>query len=296
MSERIAVAGLPYFGQRVAASLRTQGFASTYVPTPGPAWLREPSTLPSLLRADLVYAIGSSVRRRGPLDLLARAGRPILVHWVGSDVRHALQAWQERKVSPRVLTGAIHWADAPWLIEELAPLGMRVAEHPLPMPIASGHPLPMPETPRVLVYLPQNPHSAYDVEGTLAVIDALPDVSFLLAGGYPLSPPRPNVEALGWVTDWAAVYARTSIFLRLTHHDGLAHTVIEALSYGRHAAWSRPFQGVRHVSGRSEAIAAIRDLTAGPLPINEEGLRAVERYRAGRILPETAAELRSLLR
>jgi len=293
---RIAVAGLPFFGQRVAQSLRTQGFDATFVPTPGAAWLRNPRLPTALLRADLVYAIGSSVRLHGPLDLLARAGRPILMHWVGTDVLQALRAREERKLSPRVITGAHHWVDAPWFIDELAPLGLRASEHPLPMPIAVGRPLPMPPDPAVLVYIPRKPHAAYNVEGTFEVIDALPGVRFLVAGGYPLTTARPNVEDLGYVTDWEPVYERTGVFLRLAHHDGISHTLVEALSFGRHAVWSFPFPGVHQVSSPAQAVHALRELLAAPLALNQEGLQASDRYRAERILPETAAELRAIIR
>lgn len=296
MSAAIAVAGLPFFGQQVATSLRTEGFRARYVPAPGRAWLGHPGFPLTLLRADLVYAIGSSIRRRSPIDLLACAGRPILMHWVGSDVRHALKAFDEGKVSHRLVERATHWADAPWLIEELAPLGMRVTEHPLPIPIATGRPLPMPAEPAILVYLPRNPHAAYDVAGTLHVFDALPGVRFLLAGGYPLSPARPNVEQLGYVTDWDPAYARTAVHLRLTHHDGLSHTVIEALSYGRHVVWTCPFPGVRRVAGPAEAVDALRELLGAPLAINDAGLQAADRYRAESILPAAAADLEALLR
>src|SRR5690606_20500057 len=101
-----------------------------------------------------------------------------LVHWVGSDVMHATEAWRRGRLSPRLRDGAVHWVDAPWLAEELAPLGIRAEEHPLPMPIAIGEPLPMPPEPRVLVFLPRNPHRFYDVEGTVRLIDRLPTVPF----------------------------------------------------------------------------------------------------------------------
>lgn len=294
---RIAVVGLPFYGGRAARFLRAAGFAADYVETasPGPAavgggW--------AVARADLVYAIGSSVRSRGPLDLVARAGKQIVMHWVGTDVQDALEAWHARCVSERLLTGAVHAVDAAWLAGELRLLGLRAEEHPLPVNIATGEPAPLPDEFRVLVYLPGRPHAAYDVEGTLAAMRALPGVPFLVAGGYTGELPS-NARALGFVEDMDPVYRDASAVLRLTHHDGLSHTVVEALSYGRHVVWSRPFPGVLAATGAESAAEHLGRLAgqarAGQLSLNEVGLAASEPYRPENVLIRTRDWLRGVL-
>lgn len=294
---RVAVVGLPFFGERAARFLRAAGFTSEYVAPAAPGFALAGGAL-AVACADVVYAIGSSVRLWGPLDVAARAGKRIVMHWVGSDVQAALAAWHERRVSERLLTGAIHVVDAAWLAGELQTLGIHAEEHPLPLPIAVGEPAPLPATFRVLVYLPERPHAAYDVAGTTEVMRALPAVPFVVAGGYAGELPT-NAEAAGFVDDMEPLYRETSAVLRLTHHDGLSHTVVEALSYGRHAVWSQAFPGVLDADGPAQAIAHLQRLAGmaevGELTLNAAGIAAAARYRPERVLVETRDWLRGVL-
>ncbi len=291
---RLAVIGLPFFGERVAASLRDAGIDARYLPSPAVEPCRGPWVVGELLRSDLVYAIGSRAARGAPADLLLRLRKRLVLHWVGSDVLWARRDFEAGRLSRRVAERAVHWADAPWLAEELGALGIAAEERPLPVPIAWGEPVPLPEAFRVLVYLPERPGGAYDVEGTLAVIRALPDVPFLIAGGFVPPVPLPNAEALGFVRTMADVYHRTSVLLRLTHHDGLSHSVVEALSFGRYVVWTYPLPGVVRVSGPAEAAAAIARLRAEARGLNERGVAAAARYRAEVVVPAAAERLRSL--
>ncbi|MGI8927364.1 MAG: hypothetical protein ACR2HN_12080 [Tepidiformaceae bacterium] len=300
MSRRIAVVGLPFFASRVAASLHEMGYDARFLPRPGRSPAAWATLARELVRARLVYAIGSSAVRNGPLDLIARLRRPILMHWVGSDVRHALAAQSAGRASARLLRHAAHWADAPWLAEELAPLGIAPAVHPLPVPVAVGTSLPLPAEFRVLVYLPASPHAFYDVAGILATVAALPEVPFTLAGGF--TPPErpPNLELAGYVKDLRPFYEASTALLRLVHHDGMSHSVVEALSFGRHVLWSYPFPGATRVAGADVAIAAIRVLQraahAGTLEVNETGAREVtQRYRWDNLQSEIRTGIDQLL-
>ena len=294
---RVAVVGLPFFGERAARFLRAAGLATEYDASPGIGPAAFGGAL-AIARADLVYAIGSSVRLRGPLDLAARAGKRIVMHWVGTDVQAAVAAWQERCVSERLLTGATHLVDAPWLAGELRLLGVHATERPLPVPIAVGQPEPLPDTFSVLVYLPGQPHAAYDVAGTIEVVRSLPDVRFTVVGGFRGELPA-NARAFGFIDDMEPIYRDVSAVLRLTRHDGLSHTVVEALSFGRHAVWSRPFPGVLEASSVDAAVAHLRELAdraaAGDLGPNEPGIVAVARYQPERVLIEARDWLRQLL-
>ncbi|MBI5949004.1 MAG: glycosyltransferase [Chloroflexi bacterium] len=300
MSPRIAVVGLPFFAERVAESLRDAGYRAFHLPRPGRsprAWAR---LVTGLLRADLVYAIGSSIRVNSPVDLAARRGKPVLLHWVGTDVLAALEEHRAGRASRRLVDGAAHWADAPWCAEELAPIGIRAEHHPLPIPTVLGSPVPFPDTFRVLLYLSASPHAAYDVDGTLAVVRALPEIPFVVVGGYRPPEPIANLDARGFVTDMPSLYRETTVFVRLVKHDGMSHSVIEAMSFGRHVLWNYAYPGVTRVADANEAVEALRDLharfAAGSLGLNEEGAREVtQRYRWGTLLSEIRTGIDRLL-
>ncbi len=300
MSPRIAVVGLPFFAERVAESLRDGGYRAVHLPRPGRspgAWARLAG---GLVRADLVYAVGSSIRVNSPVDLASRRGRPVLLHWVGTDVLAAIEEHRAGRASRRLVEGAAHWADAPWCVDELAPIGIRAEHHPLPIPTAIGSPIPFPPAFRVLLYLSPSPHAAYDVEGTLAMVKALPEIPFVVVGGYQPTEPLPNLEARGFVTNMQAVYRETTVFVRLVKHDGMSHSVIEAMSFGRHVLWNYAYPGVTRVEDARGAIEALRDLharfAAGSLELNETGAREVtQRYRWGTLLNEVRTGIDRLL-
>jgi len=293
MSIRIAVTGLPFFGQRVAATLRREGFEARYVPEARAA-LRRPRRLAHLLRAQVVYAIGPSIERRGPLDLVSRLGKRIVVHWVGTDVEYGIRAMEQGSASARLVQQAVHWADAPWLAAELADAGIDAEVRPLPMPIAIGEETPMPDEHRVLIYLPKQPGSAHDVAGTLRVVAALPELAFTVVGGYVPEGRLANLRNEGYVTDMASQYREHSILLRLTHHDGLSHSVIEALSFGRHVVWTHAMDGVHRVSDADEAVAMLRTLTEARPSLNTAGLAAAAEFETNKIVGPVSEALRGM--
>jgi len=299
-NRRILVVGLPFFGQKVAESLSTAGFDAKFQAHPGRSAGGWAKSAAELLRADVVYSIGSSVRRNSPLDMAARAGKQLLIHWVGTDVRVALDDWHAGAVSERVLHGGIHRADAPWLLDELAELGIRGQERLLPVPVAFGELAPLPEAFRVLVYLPASPQEDYDVAGTLAVMRALPNIGFTIVGGY--SPPEPmaNVAVLGYRTDMPAVFRESTVLLRLTNHDGMSHSVIEAASFGRYVAWQHAVRGVCQVANDTAAIEAIERLHSlhldHQLQPNAEGAEYMHTtYNHERVLAAISHDLERLL-
>lgn len=272
---RVLVIGLPFFGTRVAESLRSAGYDARYAPHPGRDASRWPGLAREIMSADAVYAIGSSIRIGSPLDLISRARKALLVHWVGTDVSVALDDWRGGRVSERVIRRSLHRADAPWLVQELCPLGIKAKERLLPVPVAIGSVLPLPEEFRILVYLPVEPQPDYDVEATIEVIRSVPDVRFAIVGGY--APPEPiaNVDVLGFRNDMPEVYRSCVGLLRLMRHDGMSHSVIEAASFGRYVTWSYEMEGVQAAPGAASAAAAIR--------------RLHEQFRAGSLEPNVAA-------
>lgn len=300
MTRKISVIGLPFFARRTAAALRSAGYDARYVPRPGNSPRRWWRVLSTILTSDLVYAIGSSVSRTSPLHLVSLTGKPIVLHWVGTDVQVALGVHQEGRTSRRLVERATHWADAPWLVQELRMIGIDASELLLPVPAAIGSPMPLPERFTALIYLPRDFQISYDAEATMEVVKALPEISFMVAGGYRPPQALTNLEILGFVEDMPAVYARSTALLRLTHHDGMSHSVIEALSFGRHVLWSYPLSGAIRVSTAEEAITVIRELAArfaeGDLAVNAEGAaRVTEKYHPAKILEEVRRGIDSLL-
>lgn len=288
MKRHVLILGLPYFGERLAAILRGGGCEARYYPHPGRdarAWLR---LVPLLLRARVLYLLSSRVDRWSPQALIAFAWRrPLVVHWVGTDVLFALEAQRAGKASRRLLRKARHLADAPWLPGELAELGICAEYVPLPVPgLREAEPEPLPARFCVLLYYPVDPvdREVFDFETMMRLVVELPAVRFRLIPspaetlGVPLPP---NLETSGWVSDMEAVYRETTVYVRLTAHDGTSFMAVEALSRGRYVIWTHPLPGAIRASGYEEVSAALRALHArherGELGLNEQGRAAVLR-------------------
>ena len=308
MKPRVLILGLPYFGGHVRAELARRGWRARYHPHPGHAARLWVTLLPELLRADVLYLISSRIDRRSPQALLALAWRrPIVIHWVGTDVLFALEAFRAGRASRRLLRHATHLADAPWLIDELAELGVRAEYVALPVPaLARAEPPTLPAAFRVLVYYPVDALDREDFDGgtIFRLIREFPSVRFLIIPSPPETLPGPlpaNLEARGWVSDMDAVYEETTVYLRLTIHDGTSFMAIEALSRGRHVIWTHPMAGAVLARGYDQAARALQDLIArheaGSLTLNGEGRAAVLReFDPERLGEELDRQLRGALR
>jgi len=280
---RLLILGLPYFGRLLEGVLRERGWQARYLPHPGRNPLHWAHLVWLLIRADVVYLVGSRIERGSPQDLLMRLRRrPIVIHWVGSDVQRALRQHERRAVSARIAEGAVHWSDAPWLADELGSIGVRAEYVALPVPAISRDTPPLPAEFRVLLYLPSVPKNRqnFDMDTLLRLPADFPDVEFTVVPSPPESLPQPlppNLEALSWVDDMDALYRRTSVHIRLTLHDGMSFMVLEALSRGRHVIWTFPVEGAIRACGYEAVRDALASLyerhRSGTLGLNEAGAR-----------------------
>ncbi|MEP6871748.1 MAG: hypothetical protein ABI939_07845 [Anaerolineaceae bacterium] len=303
---RIAILGLPYFGGQLARLLGERGWDAAFLAHPGRSvrgWL---TLVPKLARADVVYLIGSRIEKGSPQDRLMQLRRkPVVIHWVGTDVLIAAEEHVRGRASERIVERAVHWCDAPWLVDELGTLGVRSTHVPLPIPLASAEPPPLPAEFRVLVYLPVDAfdREVFDMETLLRLPLEFPGVPFILLPSPPESLPQPlpaNLEARGWVTDMDAVYPEISCMVRLTSHDGTSFMVVETLARGRQAIWTFPMQGAIRAEGFEAVAAALRELirqhVAGELGLNSVGREFVLRHFDGKTLLTGLDErLRALL-
>lgn len=303
---RILILGLPYFGRMLEALLAKRNWDASFAEHPGRSaggWAR---LIPKIVRADVIYLIGSRIERNSPQDLLMRLRRkPVVIHWVGTDVQIALNEAKAGRVSRRIVENAIHWADAPWLVDELATIGVTSEEVALPVPGLPIEPPPLPDRFRVLLYCPVDSfdREVFDIDTLLRLPAEFPGIPFVLipspAETFP-GPLPPNLECRGWVEDIDTLYKDISLYVRLTSHDGVSFMVLECLARGRQVIWPFAMPGVIQYSGFEAVATVIRDLAtghaAGTLALNETGrAHVMEHYDAERLTRELSVRLRAEL-
>jgi hypothetical protein len=303
---RVLILGLPFFGERLAGELRDLGWEAEFAAHPGRSargWAR---IAWKLARADVLYLLGARAEKGSPLDRLLQSGhrRPVVVHWVGTDVLIAAEEHRHGRLSERVAAKAVHWTDTPWLVDELAAIGMRASLVPLPVASLPNDAPPLPAEFRVLLYLPEDSfdREVFEMDAILALPGAMPETRFVLfpsrAETLPALPA--NVETPGWVGNMDALYQSASVLVRLVNHDGMPFSVLEALARGRQVVYPYSLPGVTVAKTFEEARAALRTMESaheeGSLSPNQTGMAWVrEEYRYRAMLEGLDARLRARL-
>lgn len=286
MNRRVVILGLPYFGKIAETALLDHGWDATYYPHPGrnlTGWLR---LAPAVLRARAFYLISSRIDRRSPQAIVSRVLRkPMLIHWVGTDVVFALESFRAGQASRFLLDHATHIVDAPWLADELVEMGITADYQPLPVPaLRRDDPPPLPSTFTALIYYPVHPvdREVYDADTYFRLVRDFPEISFRLVPSAPETLPQPippNLHATGWIADLDPVYRDTTVYIRLTSHDGTSFMAVESLSRARYVIWTYPMPGAIQASGYDEVAAHLRSLyqrhLRGELALNQEGRQSV---------------------
>ena len=173
-------------------------------------------------------------------------------YWIGTDVLNTLEDHRAGRLRTGPMLRArrdLHWADAPWLVEELALVQIAAHFIAVPVPLEGVLPperLPSPFT--VLTYVPDSRAEFYDGPSIYEAARRLPEIRFEVIGGSGtwVEHPLPNLAFFGW-QEIRPFLARAAVLVRLVRHDGLGGTVREALEAGLHVIYSQPMPAVQVV-------------------------------------------------
>ena len=240
--KRVAIGGLNLFTAQIAAELETQPTAWEPVILRMRSRLEVFSSLFTLASAHVWYSIGAPLGDRWLYLWWQFVRTPRVIHWVGSDIAMLSSNARLRALcrQPHV----VNLAEADWTIEELRRFGIDAAFAPLPPRLAEPKVTPLPEKFTVLLYIPKTRGDFYGRREYERLMRAFVkrDVKFIVVGGGECYvPPGADVERVGWAASLDPIYARTTVLIRFTKHDGLSLMALEALACGRHLLWSQPF-------------------------------------------------------
>lgn len=292
---RVAISGLVLFAAQMMNFMRAHPVGWRPQILRMYARLEVVTSMINIINADVWYSIGSPIGDRW-LHLWARLLRkPRVIHWVGSDIIELYR--NPRLVQTCARPGVVNLAEADWTIEELRKIGISASLAPLPPGLAPAHPAPLPPKFTVLLYLPRSRGEFYgrrEYERLMRCF-AKEHVRFIVVGGGEFyAPPEADVERLGWCSSLADVYARSTVLVRFTKHDGLSIMTLEALTNGRHVLWSQDFPFTTRVSSYADIEAELRRLydlhRRGELEPQFEGAAYVaQTYDPARCLQRIAA-------
>lgn len=201
-----------------------------------------------------------------------------IIHWIGTDIyqmQHML-SWMALQNIRGMLTdpefGFIHLTECTATQLELAELG--ISSQVIPLPASTIYDTcPLPDEFTVGVYI--NPtQDMYFEEFMYDVADAMPDVKFKFFGNHGLVKTEANKEWVGWV-NMAEFLPTISAIVRLTKHDGLPVSPIEAMMMGRNALTSQPLDhamSATYIGGQPDKADIVnRIYELKELPLNVTG-------------------------
>jgi Glycosyl transferases group 1 len=233
-------------------------------------------------RASAVYCMhGVATRFRGG-ELALLLGRPVVMHWIGTDVLVARSAHTQGLFARKLVDSCVHWCEVPWISEELRSMGIWADVVPLASTLIPEEPPVLPAEFRVLTYLGNRP-DFYGYQAIRRLALEFPHLPFIVVGdsGLRNEDVPPNLTLLGRVSNISHQYAQASVLIRMTDHDGLSFMVLEALAHGRHVVWSYPFEGCMRATNydmlRCHVETLVRQHQQGELTLNAAGLGFVRR-------------------
>lgn len=270
---RAVVVGFDYYAQFLArlinqhsAAWRLRAFDSSRLGTV--------RALLAMRSADALISFGGPAPNVALIEAARRRNVPVIVIWAGSDIIKAQEDPFELEVIKQERFH--HLSDGPWLVDELALLGIPAEYEPVTA-VRSGGPVEaFPKDFRVLTYLPEPRRNFYGANVVYAVARAMPDVRFDVVGAGAPSPDAPrNVVFHGVVNDMPRRIDDAVVLLRQPEHDGKSMLVLEALARARHVVWNYEFPHVQTARGEQAVLQTLRELRAqhdpGRLALNHEG-------------------------
>ena len=280
------VIGIPYFAQKVAENLADIDRRNTYIAL-DPSGKRADKIrfLLHLPLADIIYLIGAYTSCGGSLKSALFFKKKIVMHWVGTDVLMAHQAFQNNTIDYGLIKHAKHLCEVSWIQEELAQIGIyaeivQIAgfENKVPAPA------PLPEKFSILTYIGKTKGRAefYGIKHLIQIAKDFPDIEIKIVGNAEYDQPLPpNIKLLGWVTDMESQYKGCILCLRLAEHDGLSFSVLEALMHGRYVGYSQNYEAAYFVPTYEDIKNLVSELylshQAGTLKENREGFSYIQK-------------------
>lgn len=225
---------------------------------------------------DLFHLISSPLT---VIKKLNKYNKPILYHWIGTDVYRLINDSFIKKLLKKNLinlSNVKNLAVSENLKAELAEQKISTDILPLTKLNFVDEIPPLPERLTVLAYVPENRWDFYNGDLILKLAEKFPEINFHLLAADKKSSGLPNVFTYGFIEDVTQLYIKCSVLIRITEHDGLPKMVLEALYYGRYVLWSEAFPHCFKVNNLDDCTAALNKLKSDA-KLNLKGKEYIEK-------------------
>ncbi|RPI72392.1 MAG: hypothetical protein EHM47_08370 [Ignavibacteriales bacterium] len=229
---------------------------------------------------------------------LKKFNRPIIYHWIGTDVYRFLNdSIIKRSLKKRLIKSANvkNLVVSKNLKDELKQLNISSKILPLVKLKFTDEIPPLPEKFSVLAYIPANRWEYYKGDIILQLAAKMPETEFHIVASGEKDFKLNNVFTYNFIEDLTPFYTSCSVLIRLTVHDGLPKMILEALSYGREVLWNWSFPHCHKVTNPEECMDVLQNLKVNLYP-NTAGKEFVEKkFNTDNIIDEYFNLCRELL-
>ncbi len=243
---KILINGLPYFSERIAQDLNdcSERHSFKFLDTYNSKWAKLEFAL-RIGRSDGMISMNGVSDQSGSLDLAIKKHRKIWMQWQGTDVLLALNRTKDGTIYRKYIDHAVHFCDAPWLIDELKSIGIHAELMHYKWLFQPAIKTQFQQL-AVYSYVSKGREDFYGWQTIKQSAFNHPEIPFYIVGseGENLKDVPANVDFRGWVNqgEMKILQSNTPIFIRLTEHDGFSLSVLEALANGSEVIWNQPHQ------------------------------------------------------
>lgn len=298
---KVILVGIPYFANKISKNLTAADNKNIYLAIDASAGLwQKVCYVWQMISAKVLYQVGGSHICGGTLRLAMLLNKQIVMHWVGTDVLLAHKAYKAGAVDADLIRRTKHLCEVDWIQKELLEAGIQAEIAQIACfedKISAARPLP--EKFSILSYMGKGREKFYGIDQLIELAQSFPDIPIRIAGISEYSEPLPsNIHLLGWVKEMATEYHDCVLYLRLPEHDGLAFSVLEALSYGRYVGYVYTFPGTNRVADIGELHSLVKGMlerhSMGLLDINIDGYKFIsENYTRKKVMQTLAGMITS---
>lgn len=267
---RIGTIGMHEMPEILAGNLRRLGYDAEYIDGGLKAFLRR-------FRAFNILIVIFPINKLKLIILAKVLGLKVIACWIGTDCLMAQSNPHKMRVKLASPFIDHHIADAPHLKDELRQINIKSTFIPIIPEIVKPQPLPMPDEFKVITYIMPERPEFYGASMVGEIARSMPEVEFIITeeGRVPGAPP--NVKHLGFIPpeEMEGLYRDTSVFLRLTVHDGISKSVLESLAFGRYVIRTIDFPACFKATTADEVVEILKSLRDVREP-NMEGVKFIE--------------------